>query len=85
MTDWTIAAISTPQGSGGISVIRISGNDAVAVADKVFKGKSLKCVSTHTIHYGHIIDCKGDIIDEVLVSVMLAPKTFTREDTVEIS
>ena len=85
MTDRTIAAISTPQGSGGISVIRISGNDAVAVADKVFKGKSLKCVSTHTIHYGHIIDCKGDKIDEVLVSVMLAPKTFTREDTVEIS
>ncbi len=81
----TIAAIATPQGTGGISVIRISGQDAVAVADRVFFPKSLKEAKTHTVHYGFIKNSKGDKIDEVLVSVMLAPRTFTREDTVEIS
>ena len=84
-TDRTIAAIATPQGTGGISVIRISGADAVAIADKVFAGKPLRDAPSHTIHYGFIKDSNGDKIDEVLVSVMLAPKTFTREDTVEIS
>ena len=88
----TIAAISTPAaGSGGISIIRISGSEALVTADKVFRavsGKELKNVPTHTIHYGHIISVSPDsesIIDEVLVSVMLAPKTFTAEDTVEIN
>lgn len=82
----TIAAISTPMGTGGIAVIRISGDDAVKIADKVFFGsKKLSDVPTHTIHYGFIKDKNGNKIDEVLTSVMLAPKTFTREDTVEIS
>jgi tRNA modification GTPase len=81
----TIAAIATPQGTGGISVIRISGANAVEIADKIFTGQSLKTAKTHTIHYGFIKNKAGDKIDEVLVSVMLAPKTFTREDTVEIS
>ena len=81
----TIAAISTPPGTGGISVIRISGPDAVLIADNVFSGKSLKTADTHTIHYGFIKDKNGNTIDEVLISVMLAPRTFTREDTVEIS
>ncbi len=81
----TIAAISTPQGTGGLAVIRISGSNAVEIADKIFKGKSLKEAGTHTVHYGHIVNAKGDIIDEVLAAVMLAPRTFTREDTVEIS
>lgn len=82
----TIAAISTPMGTGGIAVIRISGDDAVKIADKVFFGsKKLSDVPTHTVHYGFIKDKNGNKIDEVLTSVMLAPKTFTREDTVEIS
>ncbi len=85
LTDRTIAAIATPQGTGGISVIRISGNEAVTIADKVFSGKSPKDVPSHTIHYGFIKNSNGEKIDEVLVSVMRAPKTFTREDTVEIS
>ncbi len=85
MENRTIAAISTPQGTGGISVIRISGSEAVSIADKIFSGKSLKSVKSHTVHYGYIVDDKGNRLDEVLVTVMLAPRTFTREDTVEIS
>lgn len=85
LTERTIAAISTPQGTGGLSVIRISGSNAVEIADKIFRGASLKKAETHTVHYGHIVNINGDIIDEVLATVMLAPRTFTREDTVEIS
>lgn len=82
----TIAAIATPSGMGAIAVIRLSGIDAVEIADKVFKGgKKLTDVHTHTIHYGFIVDENGNKVDEVLVSVMLAPKTFTRENVVEIS
>ena len=84
-TNRTIAAIATPQGFGGISVIRISGSDAVAVADKVFCGKKLCDVPSHTVHYGFIKNKDGETVDEVLATVMLAPRTFTREDTVEIS
>ncbi len=85
MNERTIAAISTPQGVGGITVIRISGEKAIEITDKVFKGKeSLLKARTHTVHYGHIKDETGDI-DEVLVSVMRAPKTYTKEDVVEIS
>lgn len=85
LTDRTIAAVATPQGTGGISVIRISGTDAIAIADKVFSGKSLCDAPSHTIHYGFIKNAGGEMVDEVLVSLMRAPKTFTREDTVEIS
>ncbi|MBQ3463115.1 MAG: tRNA uridine-5-carboxymethylaminomethyl(34) synthesis GTPase MnmE, partial [Clostridia bacterium] len=82
----TIAAISTPEGTGGIAVIRISGDDAVEIADKIFSGKSsLKDVPSHTVHYGFIVNSKGERVDEVLVTVMRAPRTFTREDVVEIS
>lgn len=85
----TIAAISTPIGIGGLGVIRISGSGAVSIADKIFKmpnGSKLSDKPTHTIHYGHIVDPKtGQTADEVLVSLMRAPKTFTAEDTVEIS
>ena len=84
MTDKTIAAVSTPQGTGGISVIRISGSEAVEIANRVFS-RPLKEARTHTVHYGYIKNNNGDILDEVLVTVMLAPRTFTREDTVEIS
>lgn len=82
----TIAAISTPLGEGGISIVRVSGEDAVEIANKVFKGKDLTQVASHTINYGHIVDpASGQVIDEVMASVMLAPKTFTKEDTVEIN
>lgn len=80
----TIAAVSTPVGVGGISVIRMSGEDAAVIANRVFKGADLTAVPSHTVHYGHITDKDGRVIDEVLVTVMLAPKTFTRENVVEI-
>lgn len=81
----TIAAISTPQGVGGIAVIRVSGEKAIEITDKIFKSReSLLMAKSHTVHYGHIADETGDI-DEVLVTVMRAPLTYTREDVVEIS
>ncbi len=80
----TIAAISTTLGVGAISIIRVSGNDAIKIVNKIFKGKNLEKVETHTINYGHIVD-KDEVIDEVLVSVMKSPKTFTTEDVVEIN
>jgi tRNA modification GTPase len=89
MFDDTIAAIATPLGEGGLAVVRISGAEAFEVADKVFQaiGKSsLKpsAAPTHTIHYGKIVR-HSKTVDEVLLSVLRAPRTFTREDTVEIS
>ncbi|WP_334329477.1 tRNA uridine-5-carboxymethylaminomethyl(34) synthesis GTPase MnmE [Companilactobacillus sp. HBUAS59699] len=82
----TIAAISTPPGEGGISIVRVSGDQAVEIAQKIYKGKDLAKVPTHTINYGHIYDpADGSLVDEVMVSVMRAPKTFTREDVVEIN
>src|SRR5574344_13678 len=80
----TIAAISTALGVGAIAIIRVSGKDAIKIVNKIFKGTNLCNVPTHTIHYGHIIDGNA-IIDEVLVSVFKAPKTFTTEDIVEIN
>ena len=80
----TIAAISTALGVGAISIIRVSGNESISIVNKIFKGKNLENVDTHTINYGHIVD-NNKIIDEVLVSVMRAPQTFTREDIVEIN
>lgn len=82
----TIAAISTPVGEGAISIVRLSGTDAIPIVSKLFKGKNLEEVSSHTIHYGNIIDPSIEVIvDEVMVSVMNAPKTFTCEDVVEIN
>lgn len=80
----TIAAISTTTGAGAISIIRVSGKEAIEIVNKIFKEKDLTKVPSHTIHYGHI-EYKGKIEDEVLVSVMKAPKTFTTEDIVEIN
>lgn len=80
----TIAAISTALGKEAISIVRVSGENAINIVNKSFKGKNLKTVDTHTINYGHIIEGKN-IIDEVLVSVMKKPNTFTREDVVEIN
>lgn len=82
----TIAAISTSPGEGAISIVRMSGEEAVSIAQKVFSGKDLTQAKSHTINYGHIVDPKThEEIDEVMVSLMLAPKTFTREDVVEIN
>lgn len=85
----TIAAISTPMGEGAIAIVRLSGDEAVAIADKIFKSpnhKRLAEVATHTIHYGHLIDPKTDeVVEEVMLSLMRGPKTFTREDVVEIN
>ena len=80
----TICAIATAQGVGAISIIRVSGDDSTKIVDKIFQGKDLIKVESHTINYGHIID-NNEIIDEVLVSVMKSPKTFTTEDVVEIN
>ena len=80
----TIAAISTALGVGAISIIRVSGPESIEIVNKLFKGKDLTKVDSHTIHYGHIVD-NEEIIDEVLVSVMKSPRTFTTEDIVEIN
>ena len=82
----TIAAISTPPGTGGIAVIRISGDQALEIGDRIFRGHGkLSGAASHTIHYGFIVNEQNEKIDEVLVSVMRAPKTFTTEDTIEIN
>ncbi|WP_285801175.1 tRNA uridine-5-carboxymethylaminomethyl(34) synthesis GTPase MnmE [Exiguobacterium sp. s193] len=83
----TIAAISTPMGEGAIAIVRLSGPQAVATADRVYRGANqLLEVPTHTIHYGKLVDHETEqVVDEVMVSVMRAPKTFTREDVVELN
>ncbi|KKB75149.1 MULTISPECIES: tRNA uridine-5-carboxymethylaminomethyl(34) synthesis GTPase MnmE [Bacillus] len=85
----TIAAISTPMGEGAIAIVRMSGPEALSIADKVYKGprgKRLSTVDSHTINYGHIVDPETEkVVEEVMVSVLRAPKTFTREDIVEIN
>ena len=81
----TICAISTSQGVGAIAIIRVSGDESINIVNSIFKGKDLTKVDSHTINYGHIVDHEGKIIDEVLVSVMKSPKTFTVEDVVEIN
>ena len=80
----TIVAISTKLGVGAISIIRVSGDNSISLVNKVFRGKDLTKVESHTINYGFINNGKEDL-DEVLVTVMKAPKTFTREDVVEIN
>jgi tRNA modification GTPase len=97
-SDDTIAAISTPVGEGGIGIVRVSGTRAIQVADRIFaakSGRALAACDSHTVHYGRIIsrgaenvphgDTPSHIIDEVLVTMMRAPRTYTREDVVEIN
>ncbi len=85
----TIAAISTPLGEGAIAIVRLSGEQAIEIANKVFRspsGKSLASQLSHTIHYGHLVDPKnGEVVEEVMLSLMKGPKTFTREDVIEIN
>ncbi len=87
MIDDTIAAISTPIGSAGIGIVRLSGKRAVMIAESIFRGKKKKLAEApaFSITYGHIINKNEEVIDEVLVSVMRAPKSFTAEDVVEIN
>lgn len=80
----TIVAISTAVATGAISIIRLSGNESIEIVNKCFKGKDLTKAQSHTINYGYITD-NGELIDEVLVSIMRKPKTFTTEDIVEIN
>ena len=85
----TIAAISTPMGEGAIAIVRLSGDEAIQIADRIFRspsGKKLTEEQSHTIHYGHLVDpTTGETVEEVMVSLMKAPKTFTREDVVEVN
>lgn len=85
----TITAISTPMGEGAIAIVRISGDDAYQIADSIYRGpgnKRLEDADSHTIHYGHLVNPKtGETVEEVMVSIMKGPKTFTREDVVEIN
>lgn len=85
----TIAAISTPMGEGAIAVVRLSGEEAIQIAGRLFKsisGKPLTEMASHTIHYGHLTDPKsGQVVEEVMATVMKGPKTFTKEDVVEIN
>ena len=80
----TIVALATPNGIGALGIIRLSGHDAVTIANSVFKGKDLTKQASHTIHFGNIVDGES-ILDEVLVSLFIAPRSYTRENVVEIS
>src|ERR1700761_4278807 len=83
-TEDTIVALATPAGTGAIGVIRLSGPDAITIAQSVFKGKDLTKQASHTIHYGSMVD-EDVVLDEVLVSLFVAPRSYTRENVVEIS
>ena len=84
MINDTIVSISTSQGEGAISIVRLSGEAAIEIVNKIYTTKDLEKVDSHTINYGHIKD-NGQLVDEVMISVMKAPKTFTRENVVEIN
>ena len=84
----TIAAISTPRGEGGIGIVRISGDEALDILAKIFKpasDKNIDKLNNFSVNYGHLFDDSGDIVDEVLVSIMKGPKTYTTENVVEIN
>lgn len=81
----TICAISTPAGIGGIAVVRISGPQAISIADSIWQGKRLADAATHSVHYGTILDKHGNVVDDCVATVFRAPKSFTGEDVVELS
>lgn len=81
----TICAISTPAGVGGIAVIRVSGDDAIAITDTLWRGKRLADAASHSVHYGSIVDAQGDVVDDCVAAVFCAPKSFTGENVVELS
>ena len=82
----TITAMATPNGVGAISIIRISGNKAIDVADSIFKGKMhITDANTHTVHYGKVVDAQSNFIDDVLLTIFKAPNSYTGEDVIEVS
>ncbi|MBR5087312.1 MAG: tRNA uridine-5-carboxymethylaminomethyl(34) synthesis GTPase MnmE [Muribaculaceae bacterium] len=81
----TICAVSTPHGMGGIAVIRVSGDEALDIVQRRWKGKPLSEMTSHTAHLGHIIDSQGELLDEAVLTLFRAPNSFTGEDVVEIS
>jgi tRNA modification GTPase len=81
----TIAAIATPQGAGAIAIVRLSGKDAIKIANQFFSSKDLEKVDSHTIHLGYLKDEKGNRVDQVLASVFKAPHSYTKENVVELS
>lgn len=85
LTDDTICAISTPAGVGGIAVARVSGKEAIAIVDKIWRGKSLSNADSHTAHLGSIVDEHGETIDQAVATVFCNPRSFTGEDVVEIA
>lgn len=85
MKHTTIAAVSTPPGVGGIAVIRLSGADALQIADRIWNGKKLSKCKSHSVHLGYVVDSKGETLDHCLATVFRAPNSFTGEDTVEFS
>ena len=80
----TICAISTPPGVGGIAVIRVSGDDSIAITDTLWRGKRLADAASHSVHYGSIVDAQGDVVDDCVAAVFRAPKSFTGENVVEL-
>lgn len=80
-----IAALATPPGEGGVAVIRVSGKNAIKLVSNCFKGADINTKASHTIHFGRILDAKGAILDEVLLSLFHSPRSYTGEETVEIS
>src|SRR3989338_7728228 len=83
----TIAAIATPPGEGALGIVRLSGPGALAIADRLFRAAGVMSPSqaaTHTVHYGHVVDGNA-VVDEVLLTILRAPRTYTREDMVEVT
>ena len=81
----TICAVSTPQGRGGIAVIRVSGPEAIATVQRRWQGKPLADMASHTVHLGHLIDTAGDVLDQAVLTIFKAPNSFTGEDVVELA
>ncbi len=80
-----IAAVATPIGEGGIAIIRVSGKNAISIVNRAFEGKDLTQQASHTVHFGRLKDAEGLLVDEILVTLFKSPKSYTGEDTVEIS
>ncbi|MBQ0069170.1 MAG: tRNA uridine-5-carboxymethylaminomethyl(34) synthesis GTPase MnmE, partial [Bacteroidales bacterium] len=81
----TICAISTPQGMGGIAVVRVSGSRAFEIVQSRWQGKDLNQCESHTVHLGRIVDTQGNVLDEVVVTLFRNPRSFTGEDVIEIA
>jgi len=81
----TICAVSTPQGRGGIAVIRVSGPQALEIVQRRWQGKPIIDMTSHTVHLGHLMDSNGDVLDQAVLSIFKAPNSFTGEDVVELA